>query len=543
MPGYMESYPGKMKGRRPGYQPSLDFINEDKVDRGIIRNNTNSPLLRVEQNGSLVSSESGVQLDERQQNILTHNRFLEARMSMSILNHPEAIGNHIDAYAEKLAKIFTVLKDNTAIRGQSVTFGGQPNTLGGVFIRTTFTPLKSTSDQIGRMPEGDTTEEGNTTAIENWIIKSLNTKLSETGEDRWKLFLTKIKALSSFGTTLWQLLTVQDPTAMNRQAIQNLIIGAGLASSASAADVFDTRFQEFRDKTRSTLFDDSVTRARSERMPLIDGAPIRGEYSDAAEHGLGFGQVVQKAKEEHVTEQLRALLDAGGRNLQINAIKRENAPILNKNRPFMLSEKEFDKKKIPAEYEKFDFRNAVKGHYFNHGVGINRWQPYGIYGMDANRSGYPSAGAQSGGTTDVMLALTMLDLNEESSLYGKEDTVLCMTVAVAAFMNFGGYHTFSEVLPIGQAIAKNIKFIPTDVSRNFRSGRLYKDMQKIYETYGNDSEYQELAKFEAQHRKLTLADRHLNSNNTAPDMFQPVYRTRLIEAEEAAERARAAAAA
>lgn len=538
MPKHIESWPLEMKERKSRFRPSLDFINEDAdINRVIVRENRDSPLSGVRQNGVVLSSVvNGVELDEIQRDLLTHNKMLEARISLGIMDHPGKISDVLDRYSGKLSKVFSVLRDNPEIRDQTVTFNNQQMSLGDVFDRTTFRPLHPSSDQIGRM-SGDNPSEND---VKDWLINSLKTDLKNSDDERWKLFLTKVKGLSSFGTTVWQLLTQQTPEARaaNQQAILKLISKAGLGGTGSDTtmeQVLDSRFQEFRVKTRSILFDDPISRARSERMPLgDDGNPIRGKYSDASDFGMGFGQVVQEAESSKVTFWLWDVLDEGGINQQINAIPRQGAPIEDLNRPFMLSRTEFDA--IPEKYPKSTLKAAIENHYFNHGVGINRWQPYGIYGMDANRNGYPSAGAQSGGTTDVMLGLTMLNLNESSSLYGelnqetflhenkKKDDVLCMTMAVAAFMNFGGYHTFSEVLPIGQSIAENTKLVPTDVSRRFKSGKLYKDVMELYKAYGDKDEYINLEKFEAQHRISTLPLRYKNINNTTPDIYQQVYR-------------------
>ncbi|KVN20671.1 MULTISPECIES: hypothetical protein [unclassified Burkholderia] len=502
------------RGRRSVPLSRLGDINEEEVEREIERETSNSPLLRINQNGKLLSAESGVNLDETQDSLLTHNKIFEAKMSMSIMDNPGKIGSYLDQYAGKLARVFAALKNEASVRAMPVTFGGKAMTLGEVFERTTFTPLRSTSDQIGRMSGAETSD------VESWILASLNKPISAR---EFKEFLTRIKLFSSFGTTVWQLLTSSSGAVANKDAVNALLASAGL--SESNHDLLTPRFAEFKRKTRSLIFDDMITRARSERMPLVQGMPVSGIYENAGDYGLGFGQVVQKSRIEAETRQLRELLDVGGKNAQINAIPRQNAPIGDLNRPFMLSDKEFSN--LPDEYKHVGLAEDIQNHIFNHGVGINRWQPYGIYGTDANRSGYPSAGAQSGGTTDVMLALTMLELKNHS-IYSHEskDAILAMTLAVSAFMNFGGYHTFSEVFPIGQAIVENIRFIPAEVARKFRTSRLYEEMMRVYMSYLDDEEsVRALNKFEATHRKLTLPLRHKNVNKVAPDEYQGEYST------------------
>ena len=92
-------------------------------------------------------------------------------------------------------------------------------------------------------------------------------------------------------------------------------------SSILGKDVFPL-FKEFSQKTRTKVFDDSLTRARSERMPMIRDEKRRikscgWKYEDAAKYGLGFGQVVQKVNDENSLEQHK-LLDAlnGNKNIK-----------------------------------------------------------------------------------------------------------------------------------------------------------------------------------------------------------------------------------
>lgn len=117
----------------------------------------------------------------------------------------------------------------------------------------------------------------------------------------------------------------------------------------------------------------------------------------------------------------------------------------------------------------------MQKHYFNHGVGINRWQSYGTYGTQANLAGFPSAGAQSGTTADVMLALQLLGENDVYS-HASREAVKAMTLVTAAFMNFGGYHTMAEVYPIGMSVVRNDVFSPTDVASKLGYNPIYESM-------------------------------------------------------------------
>ncbi|OKB66824.1 hypothetical protein BHU62_09275 [Serratia marcescens] len=241
-------------------------------------------------------------------------------------------------------------------------------------------------------------------------------------------------------------------------------------------------------------------------MPLLNGIPVKGIYSDAASHGLGFGQVVQESEDLAETEQLRKLLaGSGAKNSQINAILRQNAPIGDLDRPYMLSEDEYEN--IPKAYSQFNIKDKIIEHRFNHGVGINRWQPYGSYGTQANLSGFPSAGAQSGGTTDVMLALQMLCGGKAYDMENRE-AIEAITLAVGAFMNFGGYHTFSEVYPVGMSVASNKIMEPATTAAGFKHSPLYLEMLASYTKFSNGMAHRDTWKFFNKYREQTISHRN-----------------------------------
>ncbi|WP_330984100.1 MULTISPECIES: hypothetical protein [Enterobacterales] len=459
-------------------------------------------LKAVRYKQSVITSETGVRLSADEKKLISYNKYLEAAISISILDKPGGIAIVLDRYTLTLADVFEKLLQNK----QDVFFNNARMPLLEVFTRTTFNPMSSGSDQIGRMPvdiEGSTPQ---------WLIQQLRQPLAPN--NGYLLMLTKMKAVSSFGTTIWQLLTVINPEQKitNTQVITDLLGSVGSfpnnISPENHIAYLTSRFDEFKQKTRSALFDSSISRARSERMPLMNketNKKFDGVYTNAASHGLGFGQVIQHASSQEQTRQLRGLLDNGTvRNARINAIDRFDAPIGDLNRPFMLSEDEFNKFPDDRLFKKL--KQKIEDHYFNHGVGINRWQPYGTYSLDSSNFGYPSAGAQSGGTTDILLAMIMLGL-KENSLYGDKKSVLPMVLAAAAFMNFGGYHTFAEVLPIGEAVTQNQIFNPANIADVFRYGSIYSQMLVLYFKYGDRQESVSLQKFESAHRALTKKTR------------------------------------
>ncbi|QNQ55464.1 hypothetical protein [Serratia liquefaciens] len=468
-------------------------LNADQILTTNISNNILESI--TNQFGNVVSSPAGVNINGKTSELIFHNKILEAYISIHILNEPGKIAIYLDQYTAKLSKLIHKVAFQDELGSLPVVFNGINKTLREVFNATTFNPLSVGSDQIGRMPEEAKNK------VEKWLYNELNTI---TTSNNFKGVLTKVKALSSFGTTLWQLLS--SGHAVNTASLQRLFSASDLGNSGKVGE----SFSQFSSKTRSPLFDDPVTRARSERMPLLNGSPVKGVYSDAATHGLGFGQVVQSSEDAAETEQLKNLLAGGGpANSQINAITRQNAPIGDNTRPYMLSEKEFAG--LPKAYDFFKIKNKIDGQRFPHGVGINRWQPYGSYGTQANLAGFPSAGAQSGGTTDVMLALHMLS---GGNIYTQDNSsaVEAITLAVAAFMNFGGYHTFSEVYPVGMSVARNEVMTPSITASGFRHSPLYLEVlasyRKFNKSINNDNIANNVLKFFRKYKAQTISHRN-----------------------------------
>lgn len=93
-----------------------------------------------------------------------------------------------------------------------------------------------------------------------------------------------MRTLSAFGTTLWQLMNPVENQAkperysQHKQAMPTLALLREVGLSLQADD-FGARFKEFSGKNRTPGFDNPLSRARSERIPMVatdeDGA--RGE--------------------------------------------------------------------------------------------------------------------------------------------------------------------------------------------------------------------------------------------------------------------------
>ncbi|KVW47289.1 hypothetical protein [Burkholderia ubonensis] len=458
-----------------------------------------------------VSTAKGIALNEAQQLALTNGRLFEAGVSMAVLDRPGTVGKVFDTYARRLADVLTPVLTGGDAAERPVHFNGSEKPLVDVFKDTMLTPMTDPkSDQIGRK----TTEEGNGAA---WIVSQLHTPLmSPSGEyaagQDFKNLLTKVKAVCGFGTTVWQLMNQPDAAkrTQNEAVLREVMkpLGEGVASQ------FGARFDEFKEVMRTPLFDDSISRMRSERQPLdTQGKPIPVEYESADLHGLGFGNVAVTATDDKRQAELDQLLgaktNAAGTKVYANSngAAREGAPIEPgasglPERPFMMASNELRlalDSPLMNSYQNLlfstqggaeqTFHEALDNHAFPHGTGVNRWQPTGTFAVESNLRGLPSAGAQSGGTCDALLALNTLS---DGPLYDRFDIVEPATLGIAAFMNFGGYHTFAETVPVGMAMANGADEFNPSSGTTFRSAeRLAENvprqpaLQQAIETPGN----------------------------------------------------------
>ncbi|MGG1947374.1 hypothetical protein AB1286_21730 [Trinickia sp. NRRL B-1857] len=442
-----------------------------------------------------ISTTEGIVLTEGQKEALTNGRLFEAGVSMSILDHPGDVGKTFDQYGHSLNKVLGKLLTSEEAGGAMVHFNGAQKPLRDVLQATMFSQMSATCDQIGRMPEqGD---------VKEWLQKKLSNDMVDdsTGQYKdnhnFKDLLTKVKATAAFGTTVWQLLNVGDATKrqVNEAALKQLLEPVG----QPIADSLGERFDEFKKTMRTERFDDGTSRMRSERPPLSPNGSTKIDvhYESAATYGLGFGYVAVRAKNEADQPQLDKSLNADRSTnpptyTGINAARREGAPIESgasnmPERPFMMSREEINPSKAvmnvykdlkfkSADGSEKPFLEALAEHHFPHGAGVNRWQPVGTFAVESNLRGLPSAGSQSGGTCDILLGLNLLS---EKPLYGNHSVVEPATLGIAAFMNFGGYHTFGETVAVGMAMANgDDEFNPTSGTKFIAAADLDKTLEK-----------------------------------------------------------------
>jgi hypothetical protein len=469
------------------------------------------------------SSPQGVTLSDAQKLAITNSKFFEAGASMSLLSQPGKMGDVFDQHALQLATLLQCgLSEQSPAGRTPVYFQGREQSLREV-LQSVIKPLSAQTDQIGRQMDSDQ-------EFQPWLLETLSAplqgRLDGSGKQGHAELLTKIRTASAFGTTVWQLMKPVEDLKQPQLYAQHKDVNAAAciallreAGFDAQADDFVGRFKEFSDKTRTPSFDNPLSRARSERMPMVtvDGTlrPVNGVYEDAAKFGLGFGQIVQNTADPKSAEQVALRAALGDRNQYINAIAREGAPIVDLTRPFTMSES--DMENVPQAYAQLGVGEMLQQHAMEHGAGINRWQPFGTFATESNLQGHPSAGAQSGGTCDILLALSTLSAGR---IYGNAELALSAGLGVAAFMNFGGYHTFAETFPIAEAVAANRPYVPTNLAA-VNQPDLYQRVEQAAERYSPQGS-ELLAQFRQGHQQILaeLQQKHpdLDLAPHAPDV-------------------------
>ncbi|MFE0104616.1 hypothetical protein [Streptomyces sp. NPDC059009] len=431
---------------------------------------------------------------------ITKAKCFEAGVSLAILDNPGQVGRAFDKKAEPLKGVLEAVY-RSPLGEQTVHFQGKPRSLREVFDSTLLDPLSPTSDQIGRWPAPQKADQFKQqadksflrTEVLDWVLTELG-RPSVTGSDavnapgyRYSDLLTKVRAVSAFGTTMWQLLSDKDTARENLPRVAELL--SAVNSRVGTVDSLRKRFGEFQRRTRNHTFDNPLLRARRERIPeLPDHQELKGwTYESAALYGLGFGQVIQPGgvQDEGSRAALeKALVESGG----VNGIRRQGAPIGDPGRLMVLSDDEFAE--MPDAFKKCGLQQSLKEHRFDHGTGVNRWEPYGVFAAESADQGFPSAGAQSGGTCDILLAAGLLSAD---SLYGRRETVLPLTLGIVAFMNSGAYHTAVEIFRNGRAMARGVPAYVPHVDRRHRG--LYDDIMAALREFGARAAYDRAAAY------------------------------------------------
>lgn len=412
----------------------------------------------------------------------------ELGTSLDMLDRPGNAGIFIDNYAKKLALIIEKIYDTpigyTLI---SLTPNMSPISLKEYFNKKILMELKPTSDQIGRCLDDTKSDRWLQEEGKSWLIDQLNMS-SDSISYNYTNMLTKIRVLSAFGTIVREMM----PYAHENTAT--------LVNKDEAT--LQSRYNQITTQIRHAEFDHPETRARTEKMPLIDGKPLSSfdgivaKTIDASIVKLGFGKIWHQEAIDESTPSSSLKSDADTNEpttVRQKYLATENTfgrqgmlrlgqDITNFERPGLLGESSM--RMIPQQFNRLS--KQIDDHKFEHGSGLNRWQLTGSYPRASWAHSMPAAGAHSGGTSDVFLALNCLG---DNTIFGQENAKLA-GLMVSSFMNFGGYHSYIETFPIALAVATNSKF---NVNVTAASRSIYQTITNIAQAYLHPDTYSHIA--------------------------------------------------
>lgn len=373
-----------------------------------------------------------------------HATCFEIGAALAILEQPGTAGLQMDTYALQLREIIDQIYD-TPLGDTTITFGGKTMTLKDYFNTKLLAEIRPSSDQIGRCTDPTKTDTWLAGTGKAWLRGQLS--IASTDPDYTpNNMLTKIRMLSAFGTVARE---------MHSIPANKVLLASLLKKDVST---LDSRASEITTQIRHADFDSPATRLRSERPPIIDDSALLPTDARLGERGFtgpvsrfGFGMIYDqeqfpdRALAEKYTEKERA----HGRN----GMPRHGQPISDLSRPGIISEEGLER--MPQAFKDAGLLEKLRAHRLPHGTGVNRWELTGTYAKQSWSSGHPSAGAHSGGTSDIFLALNCLD---SESLLGDVKKCFKAGLLVSSFMNFGGYHTFNETFPIAVNFGRDEKF-------------------------------------------------------------------------------------
>ncbi len=413
-------------------------------------------------------------------------RCFEVAASLGVLDHPGALGRVLDGQATRMATLVERLFDGSGVGSLPLRVNNKSTTLGELFAEAQLSNLSPGTDQVGRCTDASVAkalEDSGQSAAQfmsgpgkNWLLgvlrkKSVADDLTTRPDYRFEDTLTKQRFLLAVGSFVWNVLSSCEG---NDRRVNAGTLASWLSAvnpQVKSADQLLSRFDEFRKRTRNHTFDDPITRTRVERVPLVDDQPVQTT-------GFAFERNFQgRIKPQNIRHgDQRRTVEAIAAQYGEQAMDRDGAPSSDHSRPGTLSDRALAK--MPHAFRRAGLQALLDSHRLDHGPGINRWEVRGTHRSDAAELGFPSAGAQSGGMCDTLLALHMMN---EASIYGNKDLVLPMSIGLASFMNFGGYHTFIETLPIAQCTADNKPAFTPGVSQ--RQASLYSDYASMVKQY------------------------------------------------------------
>ena len=288
----------------------------------------------------------------------------EIGAALSILESPGYAGHIMDGFAGNLSQSLNAIY-HTELGDTEVLHNGTVKTLREVFDQKLLKEVRPSSDQIGRCTSSDLEEDWYAGEGLNWLQGELNMPSDDPRYSQNNM-LTKVRMISAFGTVMRELIPVEG----NEKALSYAL--------GKDFEVLQQRYDGIVKTLRHKDFDNPVTRARSERPPIIDGVSVGTRpLQDASSLNIGFGRVYGPESfrdDPDLLERYNQTEDAkGGRQ----GLEREGQPINDSSRPGVVSE--YGLERMSQDFKEGGLPSLLKSKAFDHGTGVNRWQVNGTY--------------------------------------------------------------------------------------------------------------------------------------------------------------------
>jgi hypothetical protein len=248
---------------------------------------------------------------------------------------------------------------------------------------------------------------------------------------------------------------------------------------------FDELFKAMRANLAHADFNDLNGRARTERPPVIGGKSLN-DYGDVKllQDGRPVGESAGRIYHVSMIEnpELREAYGRQEKQYGRQGMERVGDPIRDKSRPGLLSESAVEA--MPPEFRAAGLERELQSHQLAHGSGTSRWRLHGTQARSSWDHDKPAAGSYSLGAVVMMLGMGSLSGKGEEFL-GQPQEQIPAGLGIAAFMNYGGYHSFVETFPCAKAAASNER-LEVPVPREWMHS-LYDDVLDAVHDYAPDA--------------------------------------------------------
>ena len=256
----------------------------------------------------------------------------EIASAINILDTPGKAGKFLDQQATHIADIISKIYD-TSFGNTKVNLSSGQTTLREYFDLKILKELIPSSDQVGRCLDPKLETAWYKGEGKKWLCEQLKVDCN-TDNYNYKNMLTKIRAMCALGAIFREMMPQDIP--------QNAEIIAAMIGNSQTSNTIQNRVTEIIMKIRHRKFDDPTTKARTEKIPIIDNKLLSSYTSISislisTRSGNIFHVTAMKPLNQEgraVIEKYKQLESTKGRQ----GMERQGQDIKNADRPGILGE-------------------------------------------------------------------------------------------------------------------------------------------------------------------------------------------------------------